>query len=478
MKELQLTITLPSLQVTIPEGKLNFQYLERFVFQLTKIVGQYVIQEILQFLDNRLRKDRARGTLTNCGKRKKYLLTLLGNITYQKYLYRDKEGHYHYLLDEILGLHPNQRTSMSYQKTAGLFSFIAGSYRNAQEFLQHCFGDAVSFECIRRQVQRQGSQIQKEEEYTFEWNLQEALKPTTATPTKPSGETLYLEVDGTMINLQKQKKKKAELKLAILHKGKEKRYPSGTSDAKKLKDRFAYAGLGPGNEFMAQVSLLASDHFPLDEHKLILVGGDGATWIKEGAIDYFPQSIYQLCPFHLKRKLTQTLSYNRKRKSQISLLLGEGKISEALILLEEEKSKTPQRRNELNELTTYLIHNQEGINAVDHLKEAGLPVDTMGAIEGNIDKILANRFKKRGMSWSPSGALNLSKIGQLIINDKWDSWWPIKEEEMILKQIEPKEEEHLPQEDKYDRKYSLPVLVGPHQDRTWVKQLKELISIR
>jgi hypothetical protein len=83
MKELQLTITLPSLQVTIPEGKLNFQYLERFVFQLTKIVGQYVIQEILQFLDNRLRKDRARGTLTNCGKRKKYLLTLLGNITYQ-----------------------------------------------------------------------------------------------------------------------------------------------------------------------------------------------------------------------------------------------------------------------------------------------------------------------------------------------------------------------------------------------------------
>jgi len=41
----------------------------------------------------------------------------------------------------------------------------------------------------------------------------------------------------------------------------------------------------------------------------------------------------------------------------------------------------------------------------------------MGAIEGNIDKILANRFKKRGMSWSPSGALNLAKVGQLIIND-------------------------------------------------------------
>ena len=70
-------------------------------------MGQYVIQEILQFLDNRLRKDRARGTLTSCGKRSRYLLTLLGNITYQKHLYCDQEGHYHYLLDEILGLHPN-----------------------------------------------------------------------------------------------------------------------------------------------------------------------------------------------------------------------------------------------------------------------------------------------------------------------------------------------------------------------------------
>ena len=100
----------------------------------------------------------------------------------------------------------------------------------------------------------------------------------------------------------------------------------------------------------------------------------------------------------------------------------------------------------------------------------------MGAIEGNIDKILANRFKKRGMSWSPSGALNLAKVGQLIINDDWEDFWP-NEEEGILKQIEPEEEYHFPKEDKYDRQYSLPVLVSPHQGRNWVKQLKELISI-
>ena len=80
------------------------------------------------------------------------------------------------------------------------------------------------------------------------------------------------------------------------------------------------------------------------------------------------------------------------------------------------------------------------------------------------------------MSWSPSGALNLAKVGQLIINDDWDDFWP-SEEEIIIKQIQPKKEVRLAKEDKYDRQYSLPVLVGPHQDRNWVKQLKEIVSI-
>ena len=74
------------------------------------------------------------------------------------------------------------------------------------------------------------------------------------------------------------------------------------------------------------------------------------------------------------------------------------------------------------------------------------------------------------------GALNLSKIGQLIINGTWDDFWP-SDEEVILKELKPQGEYHFPKEDKYDRKYHLPLLVGPHQDRGWVKQLKELISI-
>jgi len=91
--------------------------------------------------------------------------------------------------------------------------------------------------------------------------------------------------------------------------------------------------------------------------------------------------------------------------------------------------------------------------------------------------IFTSDYTRRQAQFPVPGTLNLAKIGQKLINDSWDSWWPPEDEEIILKQIEPKKGYYLPREDKYDRHYTLPVLVGPHQDRTWVKQLKELIGI-
>ena len=82
------------------------------------------------------------------------------------------------------------------------------------------------------------------------------------------------------------------------------------------------------------------------------------------------------------------------------------------------------------------------------------------------------------MSWIQAGAFHLAKIGQKIINQSWHNWWPEEENEIILRQIEPKEYHYPQKENKYDRHYPLPVLVSPHQDRTWVKSLKELISVR
>ena len=61
MKDLCPVIILPSLQVAIPEGGLDIQHLEKFVFHLAKSIDQHILISILQFLDNQLRKDKKKG---------------------------------------------------------------------------------------------------------------------------------------------------------------------------------------------------------------------------------------------------------------------------------------------------------------------------------------------------------------------------------------------------------------------------------
>jgi len=410
------------------------------------------------------------------------MTTLLGDITFYKRLYQERDGKYLYLLDEKLGLTKNQRVSKAYQKIAGLLAFISGSYRNSEDLMQRFYGDSRSFESIRGQVIRQGKKILKEEKEEINQELLKALRQTEDELTKEADSgIIYLEVDGTNIHLQQEEKTKAELKLGIISKGKERRYKTGSGEAKRLQDKFTYAGITSGDEFMSNLSIWGEKKFHLFSQSLILIGGDGAFWIKEGAQNYFPNSVYQLDKFHLERKLKQTLLYHQKMQKEIRGLLKEEQIGKALKELQYERNLRPEYQKDIAGLMHYIYSNQEGLNAVDRLRKQGILVEDLGAVEGNIDKTLANRFKKRGMRWSISGALSLAKVGQMIVNQEWDSWWSREADPIGLK-LDLEKVVSLDFDkggnDKYDHIYSLPVLSGPHQDRPLGKIIKEISEYR
>lgn len=481
MENLEVTINLPCLKLNIPEDRINFHTLERIVFDLSRKIGQELLEELLQIIDDKLKKERKRGILSNHGKRLRYMTTLLGDITFYKRLYQDRGGKYLYLLDEKLGLTKNQRVSKAYQKIEGLLAFVSGSYRKAEELIREFYGDSPSFESIRGQAIRQGKKILKEEKDQIDKELIKALRQTEDELTREADSRIvYIEVDGTDIHLQHEKKKRAELKLGIISKGKERRYKEGKGEAKKLQDKFTYTGIVSGDEFMSNLAILGEKRFQLSQAELVLIGGDGASWIKEGAKNYFPNSIYQLCKFHLERKLKQTLPYHKEMQKEIRNLLKEGEIDKTLKELRQEKSLKPEHKKDIEGLMHYIYYNQEGVNAVDRLRKQGIPVEDLGAVEGNIDKTLANRFKKRGMRWTRQGALSLAKVGEKIVNNEWDSWWPKKADPIGLKsELEKVVSLDFDKDsnDKYDHTYFLPVLSGPHQDRPWVKSLKRLVSI-
>jgi len=49
-----------NLEITI-----NFHYLERIIFDLTRKIGQELLEELLPLIDNKLKKERKKGELSN-----------------------------------------------------------------------------------------------------------------------------------------------------------------------------------------------------------------------------------------------------------------------------------------------------------------------------------------------------------------------------------------------------------------------------
>ena len=125
MENLEITINLHNLKLNITQYSINFHTLERIIFNFSRKIGQELLEELLQIIDNKLKKERKRGELSNQGKRLRYITTLLGDITFYKRLYRERSGKWKYLLDEKLGIKKNQRVSELCEKAEGYLAFVS-----------------------------------------------------------------------------------------------------------------------------------------------------------------------------------------------------------------------------------------------------------------------------------------------------------------------------------------------------------------
>jgi hypothetical protein len=138
-----------------------------------------------------------------------------------------------------------------------------------------------------------------------------------------------------------------------------------------------------------------------------------------------------------------------------------------------------KEKDNLTKLYTYISRNHQGIANQVILKEQ--EIQRTGAIESNINKVIASRFKKRGMSWSEKGALSLLKIKETILNGEWDDWWETERERNIKvgKYKPPLPASYFKKETETSPliEVSLPALRGPDQGKPWVGVLRELSRV-
>ena len=122
-----------------------------------------------------------------------------------------------------------------------------------------------------------------------------------------------------------------------------------------------------------------------------------------------------------------------------------------------------------------------------------IPADArgLGAMEGNISNLFADRMKDqalgqslskemkdRGMSWTICGAHHMGKAIQLSFNGELGKWCgarPDSGERSRKQQERPSFDLFGSQSDSHSRGH-LPALVGPHASRHWVTVLRNMTA--
>lgn len=328
------------------------------------------------------------------------LITLLGELTFKRTIYKDKYGRRRALADEILGIPPRVRLS------SDAFLWIAEkaseiSYRKTAKQFRELTGVAISHITVMNVVHKEGALL-RDAEGEFE-----------QVGSKISQETLFLESDGLWVHLQESEHRKEalsrflyeqakttksyELKIAALYAGKK----------KVAKGRYKRLGLcltcsnGSPDVFWQRVFNMISQNYEIEDLKRLAVGGDGAEWCgKERIESMVPMDIkvdFTLDFFHVMKKITQAFAEGSAKRDWAVNLAVRGKGMQLAKMCDRitKKMKSGKAKDKVLDLGKYAKQNARSIVK---------PRRELGTMEGTNAHIGAARLKGHGRSWSKQGA--------------------------------------------------------------------------
>jgi hypothetical protein len=237
--------------------------------------------------------------------------------------------------------------------------------------------------------------------------------------------------------------------------------------------------VGEEGDFWAGMSLKLQQKYDLSRVGDIVVGGDGAPWIKEG-VEYV-NGRFQLDRYHLNRELCAALGNDKETRGKVWRSIEHGEIETGLgILAEAKKQERGEQAQRIAHAYSYLQDNRSGL--VDYrlsLGEVGEDLRRTGAMEGNVDKLVVRRMKNQGMSWSLKGISRLLCVRFLVLEGRLKGWLERGYGREVSFNIPRKKirriVNRLPIQDSDGwLKAELPSLHGPHASRPWVRVLKAL----
>ncbi|MEW6032669.1 MAG: ISLre2 family transposase [Bacillota bacterium] len=375
----------------------DFNAMEAVVWRLACFWARSKLKAWLWHLDRKLMRERPAG-LRHVGVRERTLVTRVGEITIKRAYYADQEtGEYRYLLDEALGLPARERASPGL-KAEVVAEATQRSFRAAAK----ATGGSVSHGSVHRWLWQAGAACRRQVEAGRRRLFGTGRQIAEAAVQKVKA--LFCEADGVILHLQREARKIIEAKVAIMHVGWEPRHASSGEFA--LKDKLVYAAVQGGRQFWESLTVVAGRCWDLSAVKVI--AGDGADWVKLG-LGYFALAVYQLCRFHLVRRIRDCL-----KGRALERVLAARRDPARLIKEVQDcvaAALEPEARRGAEGLLGYLLANRAGLEDYrGRVNVEGVELRGLGAIESNVDKIVSVRMKKRGASWTIEGARNMLAV--------------------------------------------------------------------
>lgn len=390
----------------------NFaEYVYGIVDELYKL-GKEMLKESIETMNQMLRDSLVRRKKwTVESHTTKTLTTLLGDITFQKTLFQNKETkEYAYLLDHILGLEPNQRLSED------------AAAQMLKEAVQTSYQRGAKKTSLTSEVSRQ--------------TVKNKIHSLQFPPERPSGgckkivDYLYIDADEDHVALQFCEKKgdivKAEngvknngllAKLVYIYEGKENE--AFQSRRRVLINPHYFCSVNSREEnhtFWDRVYDYIEQNYELSRVKKIYLNADGGSWIREGKR---AGVCYVLDGFHLEKYLLKLVSYMKKEERAEALeefhktICGKTK-ADFRKLAEKQKEKMPKWRNQrkIDEAADYILSNWSAAKLRLKKREGVVGSST----EGHVSIILSERMSSRPMGWSREGAGKMAELRAYYFN--------------------------------------------------------------
>jgi len=347
-----------------------------------------------QVYDNPWRKGEYNAQRTD----KRTIISSVGDVTFDCTYYRKKDGGYHYLLEEIIGLSKHERLSEA-AEVALLTEALKTSYAEAARSIPSKMG--ISKTTVMEKVHGIAEEI-----------------PYDPPKEKRVCKYLHIEADEDHVSEQhgrwepQENNKGFISKLVYLYE--EKQDSPKVKGRKELINTFYFSGQYPESEgierLWGNVQRFIDLNYDTNEIKQVFISGDGASWIKSGE-KYLDKGLFCADKYHLMQYINAAAGQMKDEKD-----VAKGELWHILHSKKKDAKKrfddytqlmlsVTEKEKPILELRTFVLGNWSAVRRTLHNKKVG-----GCSAESHVSHVLSDRLSSRPMGWSQTGADRMSKL--------------------------------------------------------------------